>query len=395
MNGSGPRDFDNERTPEQPPPPGKTTWPRISDYWPDNPRRTGPLRDNPATSRRRKAELGDQTLVYNQIYPTSPDVNNGAVDLEGRDAPAYPGSAAEPAPVRLIGPPPGHRRPRLRLAVTAAGAAVFVGLSGIALARTVTTDDQLASPPLPGDEVAAPATAEDGVAPGQLSPPVSVSPSAAASASATPSAPSAPTVRPPGPAPAGAGPAFAAGTFVLAANVTELNVTVGRPPTGAIKASSPPDSGLTTRTATAGTTVTLTVQPSGRPGGGRVDVQLDQRIAWTIKMSGGVRRGTFALTGGTVRAVDLSGGADTIDLALPPTSGALPIRMSGGVHTWRIRTGRPEPVLVNVREGAGAVTLYGKNGGGVAKGKQVSAGSGTGLQIEAVAGIGTLTVSAP
>jgi hypothetical protein len=154
-------------------------------------------------------------------------------------------------------------------------------------------------------------------------------------------------------------------------------------------------SGITAEATVDGSTVRLTAEPNGRTGPARVDVLLDTRIAWNLKMSGGVSKAKFGLAGGTVRGVDLSGGAATIDLALPRRLDGVPIRMSGGVRTWRIRTEKEVPVRVKVRRGAGEVVLYGDREKGVDRGETVrKGGDGDGrLEIEAVAGMGSLTVT--
>jgi len=192
---------------------------------------------------------------------------------------------------------------------------------------------------------------------------------------------------------AGAAPAFTAGTFDLVSNVTELNLTLGRPPGGPIRASTPPGSGITPATSVNGTEVRLTARPTGAAGPGRLDVLLDERITWTIRMNGGVRAATFVLTGGMVRAVDLTGGADTVYLALPDAARALPIRMSGGVREWSIQTDGEVPVRVQARSGAGVVNLYGKRQNGRARNTTLTAGDGSGLEVTAAAGFGSLAIS--
>nr|WP_221375348.1 hypothetical protein [Actinoplanes polyasparticus] len=192
---------------------------------------------------------------------------------------------------------------------------------------------------------------------------------------------------------AGAAPAFTAGTFDLVSNVTELNLTLGRPAGGPIRASTPPGSGITPATSVDGTEVRLTARPTGAPGPGRLDVLLDERITWTIRMNGGVHAATFVLTGGMVRAVDLTGGADTVYLALPDAARALPIRMSGGVREWSIQTEGEVPVRVQARSGAGVVSLYGRRESGIARNTTLTAGDGSGLEVTAAAGFGSLAVS--
>jgi hypothetical protein len=144
-----------------------------------------------------------------------------------------------------------------------------------------------------------------------------------------------------------------------------------------------------------GGTVKLSTKPNGRKGVARVDVVLDDRIAWNLRTSEGVTRAKFDLVDGTVRGISLGGGATTIDLTLPKQAADIPIRMSGGVNTWRIRTAEQVPVRVRIRRGAGEVVLYGERDKGVQRGEVLSSdGGGEGrLEIDAVAGLGSLTVS--
>ncbi|XVV17062.1 hypothetical protein ACQP2X_22600 [Actinoplanes sp. CA-131856] len=200
-------------------------------------------------------------------------------------------------------------------------------------------------------------------------------------------------------------PAFAAGTFELASSVGELNLALGRPGDGPVQVSSPAGSGLAPAAALRGSTVRLTAGTTGAAGAGRVDVVLDSRIDWTIRMSAGVRVATFELGGGTVREVDLGGGADTVRLTVPGGDRVLPVRMSGGVREWSIATEGEVPVRVLARSGAGEVTLYGRRQQGIARDTTLTAGdelspeattapgAGPGLDVTAAAGFGSLTVS--
>ncbi|MEV4345148.1 hypothetical protein AB0J83_11790 [Actinoplanes sp. NPDC049596] len=195
---------------------------------------------------------------------------------------------------------------------------------------------------------------------------------------------------PPGPAaapPGAPGPAFDAGTVDLAGDVGELNLSLGRTADGPVQASASAGA-----VSVRGTAVRVASDPADPA---RLDVLLDERIAWTIHMNGGARRATFVLTGGTVRGIDLSGGAETVSLTLPRVERALPIRMSGGVREWSIRTEGEVPVRVRVQSGAGEVSLYGNREHGIAPDTTLTAGAGSGLDVTAAAGFGTLAVSAP
>jgi hypothetical protein len=179
--------------------------------------------------------------------------------------------------------------------------------------------------------------------------------------------------------------------FELVGSVPELHVTVGPLGTEPVRASTP--NGSAPRATVDGDTVRLVVPANG---GDRLDVRLNERIAWAVRVSGGVRSASFELAGATLRRLDLAGGAALLEMALPAEKQTIPIRMSGGVNTWRITTARKVPVRVVLRRGGGEVVLNGHSVHGVARNTTLNdrvAGSGAaGLDIEAVAGLGTLTI---
>ncbi|MEU4626488.1 hypothetical protein AB0G04_41725 [Actinoplanes sp. NPDC023801] len=132
---------------------------------------------------------------------------------------------------------------------------------------------------------------------------------------------------------------------------------------------------------------------SGAPS---VEVRLNEDIVWHLRLTAGVRTVRFDTTSGTVSGVDLDGGAETIDLFLGDLSGVVPIRMAGGTSNWRIRTGERVPARVTVGDGAGNVVVYGDERGGAAPGTVIESGdlgSGPGLRVDAVAGVGSLVIA--
>ncbi|WP_127501073.1 hypothetical protein [Actinoplanes solisilvae] len=308
------------------------------------------------------------------------------------DTRTYAGPAERPVTLPRISdywpdateaPPVDPPRPkRLRRLVAVAGAVLFLGVSAVVVARLAGGDE-------PGPQPEPTAEAGIVVVP-TTNPPVSIAP-------AKPSPP--PSTRPTSEAPAAPpGPAFAAGTFVLASNVTELNVSLGRPArNGVARVSTPKDGGVTPDADLDGSTLKLTAEPNGRDGDAQVDVVLDERITWTVKMEGGVRRGTFAMAGGRVRDFFFDGGAERLALTLPRQEREIDIRMAGGVHRWRIETEGEFPVKVRLRRGAGEVELNGDRDRDIDRGRTLrSRGEDEvsgGLEIEAVAGIGSLSVT--
>lgn len=122
---------------------------------------------------------------------------------------------------------------------------------------------------------------------------------------------------------------------------------------------------------------------------------LSEDIVWRLRMGAGVHTASFDMAGGTVGDIDLIGGAQTVDLELGRLGRTLPILMAGGVHTWHISTSTTVPVKVRLGSGAGAVTVYDRRTGGVSGGETLrfgDRGERPGLDIDAEAGIGSLTI---
>lgn len=358
MDGSASSDLD---TPVPNPRPESTgSLPNISDYWPDAPHRMGPAAD---------------------WYP------DGTEPAET----ASPPYAGEPQPSLLISPPPRPPRRGLRLFLAVLAALVFLGGSVLVLARMVLRDD----PPPQAGVTAAPVPEQpDGGVPADQNPPVSVEPAPSPTASA-PAATTAPTSAPAATSAAPAALPFTSGTFELTDNVVELNVTIGDLGTDAVRFSSPAGSGLRPRLSVAGGTAKLDPNADGSKGSGRLDVRLNSKVTWAIKMTGGVTRATWDLADARLRRVDLGGGASRLTMVLGKLGDRLPIRMSGGVNTWQITTADRVPVSVLLRDGGGKVVLFGRTTDGVSRNTRLTDGSGDGgLDIDAVAGLGTLTVAA-
>jgi hypothetical protein len=191
---------------------------------------------------------------------------------------------------------------------------------------------------------------------------------------------------------------FSSGTFELVSDVAELNVSIA--PLGAdpVRITVPGGSGLQARLSRDGSTVRLTAKVTDDQGSGRVDVRLNSKVTWSLKMSGGMREGNFSLASGMIRRIDLNGGAASFTMKLPTPGETLPIRMTGGVNRWTITTAKRVPVKVLLRDGAGDVVLNGDRTRGIDKNTVLSADGERGIEsgglgIDAVAGLGTLIVA--
>jgi hypothetical protein len=335
--------------------PNTAEWPHISDYWPDAPQRMSPQADY------------------------SPDPGETAAP------PAHPKETSPTQPPRLISPPPPPARKGLRLLLGAVAVLIFLGGSVVVLARLVLRDDATTATGAP-----APPAATGAPAP---SPPVSVAPAPAPTS--TTAAASAPpqtiTIAPPATLP------FTSGSFELASDVAVINVSVAAIGTDPVRVSTPDGSGLKTRLTRDGSSVRLTAQTVDKNGSGEVDVRLNSKVTWSLRMTGGGREANFALARAWLRRIDLIGGVARISMALPTPDETLPIRMTGGANIWKITTPVRVPVKVLLRDGGGRVTLNGDETDGLDRNTTLRARGGGndsgGLSIDAVAGLGTLIVA--
>ncbi|MFI7599897.1 hypothetical protein [Actinoplanes sp. NPDC049681] len=137
------------------------------------------------------------------------------------------------------------------------------------------------------------------------------------------------------------------------------------------------------------------VRLDGKPDA--VDVALNTRVRWDLRMAGGAQLSTIDLSGARVGGVELSGGASRINLTLPEPDGTLSVRMSGGVSLFDVRTAGSAPVRVRLGSGASQVVLDGRTHRGVAAGRTFTppswAGTTDRVDVDAVAGLSALTVA--
>jgi septal ring-binding cell division protein DamX len=340
--------------------------PNISDYWPDAPHR-----------RRAPGDQAEQSPGWQVLLPTA----------DGRPTVRRDTDSRLPVQRRPVGETPDRRWQRRPIILTGLLALVVAG-GTVLLVRP-------AGDPGNRENAAVPLTP---VAPSSAAPigTVSVAPPAPSSA--------APTETTPSPSPETTKPATSAPPpeplpdrvhFILADGVTELSVRTADLGDEPFQVSTPAGSGLDVDTTFADGVLRIANESTG-DGSGKLEVRLNKEIVWHLQLNEGVRLGEFVMGTGTVSRIDLDGGGQTYDISLGRLSRTLPIRMTGGVRTWRIKTAEQVPVEVNVGNGAGDVTLYGDSNGGTGSGETVRSGDlddEPGLDIDAAAGVGSLEVS--
>ncbi|MEV0723511.1 hypothetical protein AB0I37_12125 [Micromonospora purpureochromogenes] len=161
-------------------------------------------------------------------------------------------------------------------------------------------------------------------------------------------------------------------TFELVDGVSAVRLRTAELGDELYRISSPGDSGVMPRPEVLGDRVRLRLAASGRSGAGSVDVVLNSRLVWRLRLVGGVSAHQLDLGEARLAGVDLVGGASRIDLSLPPTVGTLTVRMTGGVSQFTIAAPGTPPVRVRAAAGAGGVTVYDERHDGLAVGETVS-----------------------
>lgn len=142
--------------------------------------------------------------------------------------------------------------------------------------------------------------------------------------------------------------------------------------------------------------VLLHLVPSGENGPGAVDIELNSRVRWQLRLTGGAAEQSLDLGGARLAGVELLGGATRVELTLPQPEGTLTVRMTGGVNQFLVHAPAGPPARVRVANGAGAVTLDGNRRSGIARGTVLTPdgwdGADERFDFDLVAGVGTVTV---
>ncbi|SCG36545.1 cell wall-active antibiotics response protein [Micromonospora rifamycinica] len=185
-------------------------------------------------------------------------------------------------------------------------------------------------------------------------------------------------------------------TFELMDGVTSFRLRVDDLGADLYRISSPADAGLTPRPEVSGDRVQLRVTRRDEPGRGVVDVVLNSRLTWRLRLIGGVSDHVLDLSAARLSGVELIGGAARIDLRLPPTKGTRTVRMTGGVNQFVVRAPDGPPVRIRASAGAGSVVWYGDRRDGLARGATVGSAdwdrSPDRLYLDLVAGANAVTV---
>ncbi|MEV1113186.1 hypothetical protein AB0I95_31790 [Micromonospora sp. NPDC049751] len=187
-------------------------------------------------------------------------------------------------------------------------------------------------------------------------------------------------------------------TFVLVDGLTSFDLRVTDLGDDLYRISSPSGTGVAARPVLDGETVRLGVVAAGASDGRAVRVLLSERVAWRLRLEGGVSEQVLDLTRARLRGVDLVGGSARTDLILPPVDrGVMTVRLTGGTSRLSVRVPGTPPVRVRAGSGAGSVVVRDQRWNGVAAGDLVSTPgwdrSSNRIFLDLVAGVNAVTVA--
>jgi hypothetical protein len=93
----------------------------------------------------------------------------------------------------------------------------------------------------------------------------------------------------------------------------------------------------------------------GVRGANSARILLNRSITWDVEVAGGASRDTLNLDSLHLTSLQLSGGAQQVDITLPRPTGTVPVRISGGASTMTVH--RPSRVAARVHMSGGASNL--------------------------------------
>jgi DNA-binding MarR family transcriptional regulator len=130
----------------------------------------------------------------------------------------------------------------------------------------------------------------------------------------------------------------------------------------------------------------------------RATFALNTTIPWSVEVVGGIQRVEADLRQIDVRRVQLTGGAERVQLELGPAGAAVPIELVGGAKSIRIERPKGTPLSLRVAGGVGDLTMDGQALGPKAGMTTVKSagwtGRGHGYTVEVVGGAKTIEVFA-
>ncbi|MBX7268602.1 hypothetical protein KIF24_23000 [Micromonospora sp. Llam7] len=162
------------------------------------------------------------------------------------------------------------------------------------------------------------------------------------------------------------------------------------------RVSTPPDAGVRPAVSLTDGSLLTSLRGTDRDGPAVVEVVLGESVRWHVRFSAGAKEQHLDLRDARLGDLELTAGANRIELSLPPPDGTQRTLLSGGASQVIVHLTSEAPVQVRAGGGAGSVTVDGTTHSGVAGGTTFTPpewNSATDrYDIDATAGVSTLTV---
>ena len=114
------------------------------------------------------------------------------------------------------------------------------------------------------------------------------------------------------------------------------------------------------------------VPGSNNAGPGSVIMQVNSKVAWNLKLTGGAAEEVVDLRAARVTGLDVIGGGNKIELSLPHPTGTMTVNMRSGAGQFLIHAPKDVPAKVRLGIGAGTVTVDGASKTSVAANTVIS-----------------------
>jgi len=107
-------------------------------------------------------------------------------------------------------------------------------------------------------------------------------------------------------------------------------------------------------------TATLELIPTGDQGTVGADIQLNSKVAWTLRLAGGLNEQSVDMQAGGLAGLELTGGSAHTALLLPTPKGTVPVSVKGPLADLTVVSRSGTPVRLKLTDGAGSAVIDGK-----------------------------------
>ncbi len=115
--------------------------------------------------------------------------------------------------------------------------------------------------------------------------------------------------------------------------------------------------------------------PTGVTGTVGAEIQLNVKVAWTLRLTGGATEQDIDMRAGGLAGLELAGGASRAVLQLPKPKGTVGLKVTGKVSSLAVRAGAAVPVRFKLSGGADTARVDGRTRKKVKAGTALTSGN--------------------